>query len=110
MAQNARKSGNLEASLKLALRCQSQCARTAEVLGQLKNPMPYVKQANIGQNVQVNNGTSRAGGNQNPPNELLERTDGERLDCGPKGTTSRTDSRMETVVSLNRTTNRKRKG
>lgn len=42
--------------MKLALRAQSQCRATAEALALLKNPQPYIRQANIGQAVQVNNG------------------------------------------------------
>lgn len=47
------------AYMKLALRAQAQSARTIETLGTLKSPkqIAFVNQANIGNQVQVNNGT-----------------------------------------------------
>ena len=49
-----------ERYLRLALKAQSQCVRTLEVLGALKNPQPlaFVNQANIAHNQQVNNGAA----------------------------------------------------
>ena len=48
----------METNLKLALKAQAQCARTAEVLATIKNPpVVYAKQANIAQgHQQINNG------------------------------------------------------
>jgi hypothetical protein len=45
---------------RLALRAQNQCRATIETLALVKNPpnLSFVKQANIGQAVQVNNGTA----------------------------------------------------
>jgi hypothetical protein len=68
---------------KLALRAQNQARATLETLATIKNPpnLAIVKQANIGQAVQVNNGaapTSRAQENENAPNKLLEVTDASR--------------------------------
>lgn len=69
----------LEGYLKLGLKAQSQCRSTLETLAAIKNPQPvaFVKQANIAQNQQINNGeseaiASRAGKNEIAPNELLE--------------------------------------
>lgn len=47
----------LERYLKLALKAQSQCRATLETLAEMKNPgtVAIVRQANIGQAVQVNN-------------------------------------------------------
>jgi hypothetical protein len=72
---------------KLALRAQNQARATLETLAAIKNPptLAIVKQANIGQAVQVNNGTappSRAPENENAPDKLLEVSDGKRLDVG----------------------------
>lgn len=50
--------------LRLALKAQAQAVRTIEALGELKNPRPvtFVRQANMAQNQQVNNGMpSQAG-------------------------------------------------
>ena len=89
---------------KLALRAQNQARATLETLATIKNPpnLAIVKQANIGQTVQVNNGTaraSRAPENENEPNKLLEVTDGERLDVGAATAASRADSDLEAVGS-----------
>ena len=45
--------------MKLALKAQSQCRTTVEAIGELKNPQPFsfVQRTNIGNAVQVNNGT-----------------------------------------------------
>jgi hypothetical protein len=70
-----------------------------------------VKQANIGQSVQVNNGTpspnnltsTRAHGKkQKQANELLEHHHGERLDIGTTGEAIAVNTRMETVATVNR--------
>lgn len=46
-----------ETYMKLALKAQSQCRATLETLAVIKNPMPYIKQANIANGPQqVNNG------------------------------------------------------
>lgn len=49
----------IEVLMRLALKAQSQARATAETLALMKNPMPYIKQANIANGPQqVNNGTS----------------------------------------------------
>lgn len=87
-----------ERYLRLALKAQSQCARTLEALSTLKNPpaVAFVRQANIaGGHQQVNNGAiPRAGeaGIEQP--KLLETQHGERLDSGAEGTASGADPQM----------------
>ena len=110
----------LERYLRLALKAQAQCARTIEVLGTIKNPtsVAFVRQANIGQAVQVNNGTpdpaaantepSRARENLNSSNELLEVKDGQRLDTRETSTTSNINTHMEAVDQVNGIQNGKR--
>jgi hypothetical protein len=46
--------------MKLALKAQSQCRTTVEAIGELKNPQPvaFIRQANIGKAVQMNNGAA----------------------------------------------------
>lgn len=93
---------------KLALRAQNQTRATLETLATIKNPpnLAFVKQANIGQAVQVNNGMTpapRAPENENAPSKLLEVTDGKRLDIGAATPAGRTDSAVETVGAINRT-------
>ena len=102
-----------ETYLKLALKAQAQCAKTIETLANIKNPstVSFVKQANIGQSVQVNNGTPPPsnltsahahGEKQKQANELLEHHHGERLDIGTTGEAIAVNTRMETVATVNR--------
>jgi hypothetical protein len=102
---------------RLALRAQSLCRATIETLAAVKNPpnLAFVKQANIGQAVQVNNGPKpsnaelldqyapHARENQNAPNKLLEVTDGERLDVGAATPARRADSELEAVGAIDGT-------
>jgi len=98
---------NSERYLRLALKAQAQCSRTLEVLGNLKNPtsIALVRQANIGQAVQVNNGIippptqtlAHARENLNSSNELLEEQDEQRLDTRTTSQTSCHDWQMEPV-------------
>lgn len=91
--------------MKLALKAQAQCARTVEVLNEIKNPrqLAFVAQANVGQNVQVNNSAANyaqahAGAEkQNAPTELLQASDGEYLDVGTAGAAVRGDKALATV-------------
>jgi hypothetical protein len=90
------------------LRAQNQARATLETLAGIKNPpnLAIVKQANIGQAVQVNNGTvpaSRALENENALNKLLEVTDGQRLDVGAATPARRADSDLEAVGAINGT-------
>ena len=67
--------------MRLALKAQAQARSTAEALAVIKNPMPYIRQANIAHgHQQVNNGTNpeqyaqahtHAGSFQTEPNKLL---------------------------------------
>jgi hypothetical protein len=95
--------------LKFGLRAQSQCRAIIEAISTVKNPpvTGYVRQANITQGPQqINNGIeqgkpSRAGENQNPKNELLEKKDGKQLDTGTQSQAISDDSAMETVGKVN---------
>jgi len=74
--------GAADTYMRLALKAQSQCRSTIEAINEIKNPSSaptFVKQANIGNAVQVNNGqnlsSTHAGArmekNQTEPNKLL---------------------------------------
>ena len=97
----------IEVLMRLALKAQSQARATAETLALMKNPMPYIKQANIANGPQqVNNGTSSsAGKTQSPPNELLEHQHGNTLDIGTQAEAGRADPAMATVEAKHRPTN-----
>lgn len=103
-----------ERYLKLALRSQAQARATLQTLGELKAPkqVAFVGQANIGQQVQVNNHaqpaeekTARARKKQTKPNKLLEKLDGDRMDTRKKGTASGANTVMAAVEKQHRTGN-----
>ena len=97
----------IEVLMRLALKAQAQARATAETLAVIKNPMPYIQQANIAHGPQqVNNGTpTSAGKNQSPPNELLEHQHGNTLDIGAQAAAGRADPAMATVEAKHRPTN-----
>jgi hypothetical protein len=101
MGMNAQYVDHLETYLKLALKAQNQCRMTLETLATIQNPpVVYARQANIAQNQQINNGLaepSRTREKQNPPNELLEHSHGERLEFGTAATAGGVDPPLETV-------------
>jgi hypothetical protein len=112
--QNLNNFDAAERLLRLAFRAQSHARATVETLGALKNPpMVFARQANVTTGPQqVNNGhfdtSTRAGARENDlivPNELLEQTNGERLETGTTGGAGRSDTELETVGAFNRAAN-----
>ena len=110
MAQRSHKQDTfkgIEVLMRLALKAQAQARSTAEALALLKNPMPYIKQANIAHgHQQVNNGAipdqyaqahASAGDFQTTPNKLLEADHGQWLDIGAQAAASRANQKLETV-------------
>lgn len=84
---------NLESLMRLAFKAQSQCRATLQTLGDLKAPkhVAFVKQANIGNQVQVNNAHAPAGKIEKAQNELLEAGHVQRLDTRASSETVRVD-------------------
>ena len=112
MAQRSHKQDTfkgIEVLMRLALKAQAQARSTAEALALLKNPMPYIRQANMTTGPQqVNNtyaGTSEhsaraqagAGNFQSEPNKLLEADHDQRLDIGAQAAAGRANQELETV-------------
>jgi len=108
-------SGHLTATevyLRLALKAQSQCRATLQTLAEIKNPLPvaFVRQANIAAGPQqVNfgmqaNGEIRARAENSviQPNELLEASNGERLDTETTSAAGGAYSQLETLGALHR--------
>ncbi len=91
---------NLEALMRLALKAQTQARATIETLATVKNPVPYIRQANIAHgHQQVNNGSApRAGKRKTAPNKLME-THHERLDRSTPATPGRADQALEAVAA-----------
>ncbi|MBM7062829.1 hypothetical protein JQX08_19110 [Pseudomonas sp. UL073] len=89
--------------MRLALKAQNQSRATLQTLADLKTPkqIAFVKQANVGNQIQVNNGTQKqpacARKTKRAQNELLEVGHEQRLDTRAKGATGSVDSEMETV-------------
>jgi hypothetical protein len=102
---------NQSVMLKLAMQAQKQCRQTLEALGTLKNPpaVTVVRQTNIGQAVQVNNGTSDQTPATNLENELLEQSHGQRLDTRAQSAAITTDSNLAAVAKRHRPKDQKRK-
>lgn len=105
-----------ETYLRMALKAQSQCRATLEALSEIKNPRAptFIKQQNVAQQQQVNNGSSKPAPAHEkditPSNELLGVSHDERMDSRTAGTTGRIDSDMATVGAVNRTRDGSRKG
>ncbi|MCL4182840.1 MAG: hypothetical protein KJ011_05275 [Burkholderiaceae bacterium] len=101
-----------ETYLRLALKAQSQCRTTLETLALIKQgPAVFARQANIAHGPQqVNNGTmpadARAGNVNSAKTELLEASDGERLDTGATGACGRGDPSLAAVGALDGTAHR----
>ena len=109
MAQRSGKQDSfkgIEVLMRLALKAQAQARSTAEALALLKNPMPYIKQANMTTGPQQVNNTyagtpshsglqSGAGNFQSEPNKLLGEADhGQRLDIGAQAATGRVNQKL----------------
>lgn len=98
----------LERYMRLALKAQNQSRATLQTLVELKTPkhFAFVKQANIGNQVQVNNGTAgkpaRTRKNPKMQNELLEVQHGERLDTRATRSASGANSAMAAVGAKQR--------
>jgi hypothetical protein len=99
--------------MRLALKAQSQCRATLETLAIVKNPMPYIKQANIAHgHQQVNNTcastpadsgmTTGAGNFQSEPNKLLEADNGNILDTRAPGASVPAHSDLEALGAIDR--------
>ena len=97
---------DIELLSKLALKAQNQCRSTIATLSEMKNPKRamYVKQLNQANQMQVNNDDSEPKNlkkNINPANELLEKTDGERLDTRKTEKTIGDDDAIAAVAEIN---------
>lgn len=102
--------GSMDTYLRLALKAQSQCRTTLETLAEIKFPKSatFIKQANIAQQQQVNNGQADSRSNTHahekditPTNELLEASHGERLDYRAQSAAGGVNSGLETVGAVN---------
>jgi len=108
-ALSSKNMGGLESYMRLALKAQNQARATLQTLGELKTPkqVAFVKQANIGSQVQVNNGIqekpARTRKTKKAQNELLEVEHGEWLDTRASGTAGGADPAMATLGAKHRT-------
>ena len=110
---------HLESFLRMALKAQNQCRMTLETLATIKNPpVVFARQANIAHGPQqVNNGAppgawpagqgfahsgAHAANHSTGQTELLEASDGQRMDVGTTGTASEADPHLEAVAAVHR--------
>ena len=112
-ALRAKHMDGLQSYMRLALKAQNQARATLQTLTELKIPkqVAFVKQANIGNQVQVNNGIqdkpARTRKTKKVQNELLEVEYGERLDTRATGTAGGADPAMATLGTKHRTAKRR---
>lgn len=111
-----------EAYMRMAMKAQNQCRMTLETLATIKNPpVVFARQANInnGGQQQVNNGAPGGQAGKAPahayatepqttPTELLEASDGKRLDFGAASAPSGADPDLAPVGAVNRANERGR--
>ena len=111
MAQRSHKQDSfkgIEVLMRLALKAQAQARSTAEALALMKNPAPYIRQANMTTGPQQVNNTyagtpshsgiqSGAGNSRSEPNKLLEADHGQRLDIGAQAAAGRANQKLATV-------------
>lgn len=101
---------DLESYMRLSLKAQNQARATLQTLNELKAPkqIAFVQQANIGNQVQVNNGVqekpARARKTKKVQNELLEVEHGERLDTRATSTAGGANPELATLGGKHRTT------
>lgn len=107
--------------LRLAMKSQAQCRTTIEALTEIKYPKAptFVKQQNVGQNVQVNNGVPNNATSTpaharteekdvTPPNKLLSEASNATLDTRGTGSTGGINQNMEAVGARHRPEKRSR--
>lgn len=106
----------LESYMRLALKAQNQARATLQTLGEIKAPkqVAFVQQANIGNQVQVNNSTTaqpaRTRKTKKAPNELLGVEHGERLDTRATSSAGGVDPAMAALETEHRPKKSGRKG
>lgn len=105
-----------ETYLRMALKAQSQCRATLEALAEIKAPRSatFIKQANIAEQQQVNNGCAGATRSAhektlNRSNELLTESQYATLDTGGAGSTVGKNPQLAAMGAVHRPDNRGRK-
>lgn len=79
---------------KLALRCQAQARCAAEALAMIKNPQPYIKQANIAQGHQQINNTYASTSSHN--DKVVEASPAEKTETAQSKLLGESNERMDT--------------
>lgn len=115
--------GATETYLRLAFKAQTQCRATIETLAEIKYPKAatFVRQQNVAYQQQVNNGgvpdssnntrtgAPAHGNSDNQSNELLNEATHENVDSSGTSKTSRANQDLETVETVNRSKDSRRK-
>ena len=108
-AEQSDRMGNMETYMRLALKAQGQARATAEALAMVKNPQPYIRQANIAAGHQQVNNTytgmpsgTHAGDSESAPSKLLGVKDEQRLDIGAAAAAVTGHQDMAAMGAVNR--------
>ena len=109
-ALNATYLPQLDTFTRLAMKAQSQCRSTVEAIAEIKYPRSatFIKQANIAQQQQVNNGKEPVHARKKditPTNELLTESAHAALDKGRTGPASSANRQLATVEKFHRAKN-----
>lgn len=108
-AHDAKNADHIRMLTALALKAQAQSRNTIDSIVNLKYPrqVAFVKQANIAQNQQINQGTLHAQEKMaSTKTELLEQSHEQQwMDTGAKAEAARSDSALEAVAAINRAEN-----
>lgn len=100
---------NLDTYMRLALKAQSQCRTTIEAIGMLKNPAPYIRQANIAHGHQQVNNTyatpsvhTVAPKSKLEPSKLMEGESHEWMDTRAPSQTGASNQDLEALGAVDR--------
>ena len=115
-AKNATTLGAVQGLAQLALHSQAGSRSTLQTLADVKNPrqVAFVKQTNVAQNQQINNGVSSSSREENIKNEpiklLVKDSQGStKMDSGAKAATGGVDKELVSVEESQRAHKRGRK-
>ncbi len=108
-AVNADLMPHLESYMKLALKAQAQCRTTWEAVSNIQNPpVQYVKQMNLANNQQVNNGTPQAGDKTVQQTQQSGERNELRENSGTPSLEKQDDSPLEALGEVHRAENCRR--
>jgi hypothetical protein len=99
-----------DAYLRMAMKAQAQCRTAIEAIGELKYPKSptFIRQQNIAAQQQVNNYPAGEKIVEKEANELMEMTNGERMDGGAAGKAIGHDPQLAAMGTIDGANHRRR--